>query len=95
MLQTGLALAGKASELLNYGFQLVELMPSKSHPQSYQVSLPGRVGGLKKMAGSTTIKKNKKPSYGFLRNTEKEQNTVIVYRLLVSHLKMPELRKTV
>lgn len=58
MLQTGLDLAGRASELLNYGFQLVELMPSKSaHPQSDQVSLPGRVGGLKKMAGSKTIKK--------------------------------------
>lgn len=75
MLQTGLALAAKASELLNYGFQLVEFMPSKAaHPQSYQISLPGRVGGLKKTAGSTTIKKkkSKKPSYGFLRSTEED-----------------------
>lgn len=48
------------------------------------------------MAGSTTIKKkNKKPSYRFLRSTEADLNTVIVYRLLVSHLKMPELRNTV
>lgn len=46
MLQTGLALAGKPSELLNYGFQLAGLMPSKAHPQSYQVSLPGRAGGI-------------------------------------------------
>lgn len=45
------------------------------------------------MAGSTAIKKNKKPSYGFLRSTAEDLSTVIVYRLLVSHLKMPELRR--
>lgn len=65
MLQTGLALAGKLSELLNYGFQLAGLMPSKAHPQSYRVSLLAGLGvykrgSLKKMAGSTILKKKKK-----------------------------------
>lgn len=78
-------------------FSLQDLCLQKYiHRATRSVFLAGlgvyRRGSLKKRAGGTTRKK-KKPSYGFLRSTEEDLSTVIVYRLLVRHLKMPELRR--